>query len=80
MVFLPPSDESDRGTNENSGDKNELRPNNLNRSQILAGATVYPSISSSNISQGAAEKKEVADPSVNIPSMRDKGSKVDAFL
>ena len=32
LVMLPPNDESDRDTDEDSGDENELLPNNLNRS------------------------------------------------
>ena len=32
LVILPPKDESDRDTDEDSGDENELLPNNLNRS------------------------------------------------
>ena len=53
MVILPPNDEDDRETHEDSGDKNELLPNNLNRSQLLADATVDLSTSSRNISLGA---------------------------
>ena len=49
LVVFPPDDEGDRDTNENSGDGNELLPNNLNRSQLLAGATVDHSTSSGNI-------------------------------
>ena len=40
MFILPPNDESDRDTDEDSGDGNELLTNNLNRSQLLAGPTV----------------------------------------
>ena len=40
LVFLLPNDEADKDTDEDSGDENELLPNNLNRSQLLAGATV----------------------------------------
>ena len=29
LVILPPNDEGDRDTNEDSGDENELLPNNL---------------------------------------------------
>ena len=49
LVVFPPNDKSDRDTDENSGDENELLPNNLNRSQFLAGATVDHSTSSGNI-------------------------------
>ena len=53
MFILPPSNEGDRDTDEDLGDENELLPNNLNRSQLLAGATVDLSTSSGNISLGA---------------------------
>ena len=38
-LFLPPNDEGDRDTDEDSGGENELLPNNLNRSQLSARAT-----------------------------------------
>ena len=75
-----PSDEGDRDTDEDSGDENELLPNNLNRSQLLVGATVDLSGSSGDISQGAGDEEEVASPLVGAPSKRNKGSKVNAFL
>ena len=37
-LFLPPNDEGDRDTDEDSGGENELLPNNLNRSQLSARA------------------------------------------
>ena len=74
MVILPPNNEGDRGTNEDSGDQNEILPSNLNRSQLLAGATVDLSRSS------AGDEEEVAGPSVDAPSQGNKGSKVNAFL
>ena len=40
LIILHPNDEDDRDTDEDSGDKNELLPNNLNRNQLLAGVTV----------------------------------------
>ena len=40
MVILPPKDKGDRDSNEESGDENGFLPNNLNGSQLLAGATV----------------------------------------
>ena len=80
LVILPPNDETDRDTDEDSGDENELLPNNLNRTQLLAGATADLSISSGNISLGPRDEEEVAGPSVDIPSKRNKGSKVNAFL
>ena len=81
FAILPPNDKRDRDTDEDSGDENELLPNNLNRSQLLAGATVDLSISSGNISLlGARDEEEVAGPSVDVPSKRHKGSKVNAFL
>ena len=39
LVILPPNDMSDRDTDEDSGEKKELLPNNLNRSQLLTGFT-----------------------------------------
>ena len=59
MVILPPNDEGDRDTNEDSGDKNELLPNSLNRSQLLAGVTVNL-LASGNISLGTGDEEEVA--------------------
>ena len=53
----------------------------IHRSQLLAGTTVDLSISSGNISLlGAGDEEEVAGPSVDVPSKRHKGSKVNAFL
>ena len=77
LIILPRNDEGDR---EDSWDENELLPNNLNRSQLLAGATVDLSTSSGNTSLGAADEEEVAGLSVDVPSRRNKGSKVNAFL
>ena len=77
MVILPPNDEGDRKTDEDSGDENELLPD---RSQLLAGATVDLSTSSGNVSLGTGDKEEVAGPSVGVPSKGSKGSKVNAFL
>ena len=76
----PPNNEGDKDTNEDSGNENELLPNNLNRSQLLAGPTVDLSTSSGNIFLGAGAEKEVAGPSVDAPSKKNKGSKVNAFL
>ena len=80
LVILPPNNKGDRDTNENSGDENELFPINLNRSQHLAGATVALSTSSSNILLGTGDEEEVAGPSVDVPSNRNKRSKINAFL
>ena len=80
MFILLPNDESDRDTDEDSGDGNELLTNNLNRSQLLAGPTVDLSTWSSNISLGAGDEEEVAGLSADRPSKRNKGSKVNAFL
>ena len=80
LVILLPSDEGDRDTDEDSGDENELLPNNLNRIQLLTGATVDLSTSSGNISLGVRDEEEVAGPSVDVLSNRNKGSKVNAFL
>ena len=80
MFILPPSNESDRDTDEDLGDENELLPNNLNRSQLLAGATVDLNTSSGNISLGAGDEEEIAGPSIDVPSKSNKESKVNAFL
>ena len=76
MVILFPNNEGERDTNEDWGDENELLLNNLNRSQRLAGATDDLSKSRSNILQGAGNEEEVVD----VPSKKNKGSKVNAFL
>ena len=56
--FLPSNDEGDRDTDEDSGDENELLPNNLNRNhQLSAGATVDLNISSGNILLGAGDEE-----------------------
>ena len=52
---------------EGSEDENELLPNNLNRSQLLSGATVDLSTSSGNTSLGAGDEEEIAGPSVDLP-------------
>ena len=39
LVILPPNDQDDRETDEDSGDENELLPNKLNRIQLLGDAT-----------------------------------------
>ena len=59
--------------------KNELLPNNLNRTQLLGGATVDLNTSSGNISLGAGDEEEVAGRSVDVLSKRNKGSKVNTF-
>ena len=46
LVILPQNDEGDRDTDEDSGDENEVLPNNLNKSKLLTGATVDLSTSS----------------------------------
>ena len=61
LVILPSNDEGDRDTDEDSGDENELLPNNLNRTQLLAGSTVDLSTSSGNISLGIGDEEEVED-------------------
>ena len=80
LVILPPTNEDDRDTDEESGDENELLPNNLKRSHLLSGATVDPNLSSGNISLGAGDEEELAGSSVDVPSKRNKGSKINAFL
>ena len=49
-------------------------------SQFLACATVDRSTLSGNILLVAGDDKEVAGPSADIPSRRNKGSKVNVFL
>ena len=61
-LFYPPNGEGDRDTDEDSGDENELLPNNLNRSQLLVGVFVDLSTLSNNISLDAVDKEEVAGP------------------
>ena len=80
LILLPPNDEGERDTDDDSGDENEVLPNNLNRSQLLAGVTAGLSRSSGNISLGAGDEEEVARPSVDVPSKRNKGSNVNACL
>ena len=60
LVILPHADEG-------SEDENELLPNNLNRSQLLSGATVDLSTSSGNTSLGAGDEEEIAGPLVDLP-------------
>ena len=76
LFILPLNDEGDRDTDEDSGEENEVLPKG---SQLLGGATVDLSTSSGNISQCVGDEEEVADPSVDVPSKRNKGSKADAF-
>ena len=52
LVILPPNDEGNKHTNENSGDENELLLNNLNRRPLLADVTVDLITSSGNIPIG----------------------------
>ena len=73
LVILPPNDEGDRDTDEDSGNENELLPNKLNRRLLLAGATVDLSTSSGNISLGTGDEEEVAGSSVDVPSKWNKG-------
>ena len=81
LVIFPLNDEGDRDTDEDSGDENELLPNNLNRNhQLSAGATVDLNISSGNILLGAGDEEEVPCLSVDVPSKGNKGSKINAFL
>ena len=65
---------------EDSEDENELVPKNLSRSQLLAGATADLSTSSDKILPGAGDEEEVAGLSVKVPSKRNTGLKVYAFL
>ena len=79
LVILPPNNEGDIDSDEDSEDENELLESNLIRSQFLAGAIADVSTSSGNISLYAGDKEEAAGPSVDIPSKRNKESKVNAF-
>ena len=72
LVIFSPNNEGDRDIDEDSGDQNELTIINLNRSQLLAGATFDLSTSSSNISLGAGDEEEVAVLSLDVPSKRKK--------
>ena len=74
LVILPPNDKGDRDTDEDSGDKNELLSNNLDKIQLLAGGTVNFSTSSGNILLGTGDKEEVAGPSVDVLSKMNKES------
>ena len=80
LFILPPNNEGDSDTDDDLGNENELLPNNLNRSQLLAGATVDLNTSSGNISLGAGDEEEIAGPSIDVPSKSNKESKVNAFL
>ena len=61
-LFYPSNGEGYRDTDEDSGDENELLPNNLNRSQLLVGAYVDLSTLTGNISLDAVAEEEVAGP------------------
>ena len=52
--------------------KMSFSPNNLNRSQLLSGATVDLSTSSGNILPGSGDEEEVAGLSADVPSKRNK--------
>ena len=52
----------------------------LTFSYLLAGANVDLSTSSGNISLSAGEEEKIAVPSVDAPSKRSKGSKVNAVF
>ena len=80
LVILPSNNEGDRNTDEDSEDENELLPNNISRSKLLAGAAVDLSASSGNILLGVGDKEEVPDPSINVPSKWNERSKVHALL
>ena len=72
LVILPLNTEGDRDTDEDSEDENELHLKNLNKSNLLAGASFDLSISSDNIGLGAGDKEDVAGPSVDVPSKGNK--------
>ena len=52
----------------------------LNKSKLLAGATIDLWTSSGNILLGAGDKEEIAGSSLDVASRRNKGSKINAFL
>ena len=79
-LFYPSNGEGYRDTDEDSGDENELLPNNLNRSQLLVGAYVDLSTLTGNILLDAVDEEEVAGPWIEVTSKRNKGSKINAFL
>ena len=60
MFILPPNDEGDSDTDEDSRDENELLLSNLNRSKLLAGATAELNTSCGNILLCAGDKEKVA--------------------
>ena len=72
FAILPPNDERDRDTDEDSGDENEFLPNNLSKSQLLAGATVDLGTSNDNILLGAGDEEEVAGLSFDVSSKGNK--------
>ena len=80
MVVLPTNEVGDRDTDDDSRDKNEPPPNKLNRCQLSTGATVDLSTSSGKILLRAGDEDQVAGPTVDVPSKKNKGSKVNAFL
>ena len=55
-LFYLKNDGSDRDTDEDSEDENELLPNNLNGFQLLAGATADLCKSCGNILLGSGDK------------------------
>ena len=55
-LFYLKNDGSDRDTDEDSEDENELLPNNLNGFQLLAGATADLCESCGNILLGSGDK------------------------
>ena len=80
LVILPPNDEGNNYTNENSGDENELLLNNLNRRPLLADVTVDLITSSGNIPIGTWDEEEAAGPSVDVPSKRNEGLNFNGIL
>ena len=80
LVVLPLNEKGDRDTNDDSGDKNELPSNNLNKCQLSTGATIDLSTSSGKLLLGAGDEDQVAGPSVDVPSKKNRRSKVNPFL
>ena len=75
--ILPPNNEGDKDIDEDSGDENELLPKNQTEVKF---STVDLSTSSGNILLSAGVEEEVAGPLVDVPSNRNKESKVNSFL
>ena len=78
LVILPPNDEGERDTDEDSRDENELLLNNLNISQVAPLLLIL--VHHVAIFLGAGGEEEITGPSTDLPSKRNNGSKVNTFL